>query len=182
MKRRQKISILLILLAAASLAYAFYHHRPFSHRMAGYVTDLKGRTPAQRENILRAGAYLNGTVLKPNQVFSLNGRIGPFTEDKGYLPERSFQGTELTLSPGGGVCQLASTLYNAALAAGFPILERVPHSQEVASVPRGRDATLAYAWADLKFKNHQPYPVVIEARELNEQLLVSIWGKENRHE
>ena len=168
-------------MSSAALAFAAYHQRPFSHRLGAFVTDLKDRSNAQRENILRAGAKINGKILQSQEVFSLNGTAGPYTEEKGYRPERSFRGQGVVFTPGGGVCQVASTLYNTAKKSDLEILERVPHTQAVSSVPRGLDATLAFGVADLKFRNKHPYPIKIIARDLNNQLLIEIWGKENKH-
>jgi len=174
------IFIPVILLTTVS-AWAIYSQRPFRTRMAGYVTDLKDRSSAQRHNILRAGRAFSGIVLQEGEVFSLNQLAGPYTLDRGFLAERSFQGEEIVWTPGGGVCQLASTLFNAARLADLQILERVPHSRPVESVPPGRDATLAYGVADLKFRNNHPYPIKIVSKEIRNQLLIEIWGKEKAH-
>ncbi len=167
---------------AGFAGFAAYYYRPFSHRLAAYVTDLTDRSPAQRENILRVSTLIDGKIIKQGEVFSLNSAAGPYTEERGFVPERSIQGKRVIYSPGGGVCQVASTLYNSAYQAGLDIIERVPHSQRVQSVPQGWDATISYAWADLKFRNNQPYPIKIVAREVRNQLLLEIWGQEVRHE
>lgn len=169
---------MIVALSAAGYAYI---ERPFSTRMSAYVTDLSARTPEQRRNILKAAASLQDRVLHPGEIFSFNDAAGPYTAARGYLPERSIRGTELIFSDGGGVCQVASTLYNAAEAAGLTILERIPHSQAVASVPPGRDATVAFNVADLKFSNGHPFPIKIVPRERGNHLLIEIWGKESRH-
>jgi len=171
----------MLLLLAGSVA-AFYHHRPFRALLAAYVTDLSDRSESQRWNIEKAGQTLHGVIIESGQTFSLNDQAGPYTLEKGFRPERSFLGEHLTETPGGGVCQLASTLYNAAKQAGMQILERVPHSLPVHSVPKGQDATLAYGVADLKFKNPYPFPVKIQSQISQNQLLVEIWGKEPRHD
>jgi vancomycin resistance protein VanW len=165
-------------IGAAGYAYI---ERPFSKRMSAYVTDLGSRTPEQRRNILKAAATFQGRILQPGEIFSLNETAGPYSAERGYLPERSFRGKAVVDSDGGGVCQVASTLYNAALTAGLPILERVPHSQAVSSVPPGRDATVAYGVADLKFSNGHPFPIKLISREQGDHLLIEIWGKEPPH-
>jgi vancomycin resistance protein YoaR len=147
MKGRWRIYFLLAV-SALLTGVAIYELRPFRVRMASTVTDLSERTPAQRRNIEKTGEFLSDLVLQSGEDFSLNAHAGPYTLERGFLPERSFLGKSVADSPGGGVCQVASTLYNAALQAGLRILERIPHSQEVHSVPKGRDATLAYGVAD----------------------------------
>ncbi|MDX1386194.1 MAG: VanW family protein [bacterium] len=178
MKIQGKILLIILLLACGTLAYAAYSHRPYSYRMSAFVTDLKARTPSQRENILRAAASLDQKILQPGEVFSLNALAGPYTEARGYQVERSIRGKKMIFTPGGGVCQVASTLYNAARGADLEIVERVPHTQRVESVPRGMDASLSYAWADLKFRNNQSFPIKLAVRELNDQLLLEVWGQE----
>jgi vancomycin resistance protein YoaR len=168
---------------AVSLCAAFYCYieRPFSSRLYAYVTDLSPRTPEQRRNILKAAASLQDRVLQPGEIFSFNAAAGPYTAERGYFPERSIRGKEMIRSAGGGVCQVASTLFNAAEAAGLTILERSTHSQKVTSVPVGRDATVAFGVADLKFSNGYHLPIKLVSRERGNHLLIEIWGKESRH-
>jgi vancomycin resistance protein VanW len=175
--------IWIIFISTLSLGVASYAYmeRPFSTRLSAYVTDLQARTPEQRRNILKAAASLQDRILQPGEIFSFNQAAGPYTADRGYLPERSFRGKAVVMAEGGGVCQVASTLYNAAVAAGLTILERVPHSQEVLSVPPGRDATVAYGVADLKFSNGHPFPIKLVSREQGDHLLIEVWGKEHPH-
>ena len=181
MQTNKKILVLSFAVLAATIVGFCYAERPFRARMAAFVTDLSGRSLAQRENIRRAGQVISGAVLLPGETFSLNGKAGPYTAERGFLPERSFSEERLVLTPGGGVCQLASTLYNAVRRAGLQIVERVPHSHPVVSVPKGTDATLVYGYADLKFRNPHPYPVKIVSRQVGDQWLVEIWGKENQN-
>lgn len=183
MKLNTKNLIFPILILAAGFALlTLYHHRPFRTRLAAYATDLRQRTEAQEVNIHRVGKQISGKVLHPGESFSLNQQAGPYTEDRGFLPERTYLGDQMVFTPGGGVCQVASTLFNAADLAGLRILERIPHSGTVRSVPPGKDATVAYGVADLKFLNPHPYPVKIVSRFRNEQLIMEIWGKETTHE
>lgn len=170
-----------LVIAAILTSGIFYYNRPFSTRMGAYLTDLSDRTPAQRQNIERVGRTLREVVLKPGETLSLNTLAGPYTKERGYQAERSFVGHGVSDTEGGGVCQVASTLYNAALQSGLRVIERVPHSQDVISVPKGRDATLAYGVADLKLKNQYEFPVQIRSRIMTDQLLIEIWGKESRH-
>lgn len=168
---------LIIVTSVFLIAVGVYFFRPFKIRMVAFVTDLSARSEVQKQNIMRAADALSGIVLESNEVFSFNEQVGPYTEDKGYKPERSFVNKEVQQSPGGGVCQVASTLYNAVKRAGLHVVERVPHSQEVESVAPGMDATIAYGVADLKFKNPYPYPVKIVSTISKDQLKVEIFGR-----
>ena len=176
-KRLFPILIFFTVLIAAGVGYTAYQARPFSHRLAAFVTDLQARTPAQRHNIFQASARVDGVVLHPGKVFSFNESVGPYTEALGFLPERSVQGEQVVWSPGGGVCQVSSTLYNAAKQAGLEIMERTAHTQDVESVPPGWDATLAFGVSDLKLRNPHLYPIRMSVRTLQNQLLIEIWGQ-----
>lgn len=175
MKRNQKIYFT-ILLSTILVAGGIYLYRPFKNRLTAFVTDVSARTSIQKQNIFRASDSLSGIVLESGEVFSFNEKVGPYTQEKGYQAERSFVNKEIQFTPGGGVCQVASTLYNAARKAGLEIIERVPHSQEVESVGPGMDATLAYGIADLKFKNIYPFPIKIVSGISKDQLKIEIWG------
>jgi len=165
--------------AALGTVGLLYAQRPFRARMAAYVTDLSARSFAQKRNIQQASVAFSGKILLPGEVFSLNEAAGPYTEARGFLPERGFAEVSLVQTPGGGVCQVASTLYQAARRAGLEIVERVPHTGPVSSVPRGEDATVVYGYADLKFRNPHPYPVKILSSLAQQQLRIEIWGKES---
>src|SRR5262245_32877152 len=116
-----RTKLFLILLMVSLTAAFLYAHRPFSFRMSAFVTDLEARSPEQRLNIERAGQLLSGTILKSGELLSLNEKTGPFTEARGFLPERTYVERKTVDLSGGGVCQLASTLYNAGLKAGLQI-------------------------------------------------------------
>lgn len=78
----------------------------------------------------------------------------------------------------GGVCQVTTTLYNAALMAELEIVERHPHSMTVGYVPLGRDAAVAGNYKDLKFRNNTEYPIMIEAYASGGKLVMNIFGHE----
>ncbi len=114
-------------------------------------------------NLGRAASLVNGTVLKPGETFSLNDTVGERTEDngftKGYMISDGVYKEEL----GGGVSQVATTLFNAAFFAGLQDVEHKPHSFYIDRYPIGREATVAWGSVDLRFKNDTPYGVLIQA-------------------
>ena len=171
----------LLLVLCVSLMGFLYIQRPFSTKLASFATDLTARSPAQAHNIRLAASKLSDFILKPGEIFSFNEKIGPYSQESGYQPERSYLYHQTVLSFGGGVCQVSSTLYNAVRDAGLEVLERVPHSADVKSVPPGWDATLAYGVADLKFKNNGDSPIKLQVAIAQNQLKIEIWGKD-RHE
>lgn len=146
----------------------------YPHLWSGFSTSLAGRSAEQRHNAAQAGEALNGMVIQPGQTFRFNGVVGARDSSKGYskAPMIDTDGS-LRDVHGGGVCQLATTLYNAALLAGMAIVERHPHSRAVKYVPPGRDATIISWRKDLKFRNPHDVPLLLRVRTEDERLTVS---------
>lgn len=116
-------------------------------------------------NLILACKAINGTVLMPGEVFSFNKVVGKRTAAKGYKPATIFTGSSGTAqSLGGGICQVASTLFNTALLGNMGIVERYQHSQRVSYCPLGRDAAIFWGSEDFKFKNTSKYPIKIEMK------------------
>ncbi|MCX6382606.1 MAG: VanW family protein [Armatimonadetes bacterium] len=146
--------------------------------LAGYATSLEGRTPAQRYNAKRAADALNGVVIPPGGIFSFNTIVKSWTWEQGYVKAPVSYDGELVPAFGGGVCQTSTTLYNSALLAGLPIIERHHHVFAPHYVTPGRDAAVAQYDIDLRFKN--PYSWAIRLRtEVHANLLeISVLGVE----
>jgi vancomycin resistance protein YoaR len=149
---------------------------PTEVELAGYATSLKGRTASQRHNARHAAEALNGKVLAPGAVFSFNTTVRSWSEDRGYVKAPVSYDGELVKAYGGGVCQTSTTLYNAALLAGLPILERHPHVFAPHYVPPGQDAAVAQRNIDLRFRNPYPWPLRIRADAGEDRLEVRIMG------
>lgn len=128
-----------------------------------FTTYYGSSNQSRCSNIEHAADLLNGTVIGPGEIFSCSGTIGPVTEENGYKPAGTYVGGKVQEGIGGGVCQVSSTLYNAALLAGLTVVERSPHSMIVSYVEPGRDAAIAGDYKDLKLRNDFQHPVVIEA-------------------
>lgn len=122
------------------------------------LTDNAGRT----ENIRIAANTVNGTYLAPGETFSLNDKLGRRTAEKGYNQAPVISGGRLTMGTGGGVSQVATTLFNGMFFAGLKDVEHKPHSFYISRYPEGREATVAYSSVDLKFTNDSPHGVFIE--------------------
>ena len=123
---------------------------------ASYATRYSRSTTYDRTrevNLRLACNAINGTVLNPGQMFSFNQIVGERTEAKGYKPGHIFASGSTVSAIGGGVCQVASTIFNAALISNFKIDQRSQHSKRVAYVPLGRDAAIYWGSKDLKFTN-----------------------------
>ena len=115
----------------------------------------------RNENLRLACASVNGTLIAPGQVFSMNATLGPQTYANGYKDAGVYVNGKVEQGVGGGVCQVTTTLYNAVINAELDIVERSNHSLTVAYVPMGMDAAIAGTYKDLKFKNSTDYPVYL---------------------
>jgi vancomycin resistance protein YoaR len=107
----------------------------------------------RRGNIALVAQKLTGAVVKPGETFSFNHTVGARTVKAGYREAPIIVDGEKKKGIGGGVCQVSTTLYNAALEAGFEIVERHEHTKDVAYVPDGKDAAVSYGSWDLRFRN-----------------------------
>ena len=130
-------------------------------------------------NINLASKRLNGTVVMPNETFSYFSVIGPYGSSNGYLPAPVYLNNEIKTENGGGVCQLASTLYNATLRSGLETISRRGHTFAPNYVPKGLDATVYGTTTDFKFKNNYEYPVYIVSYIKGNYLTVDIWTNSN---
>ena len=128
-----------------------------------FSTSYKGGNKNRIHNIKRAAESINNVVLQPNEVFSYNETLGPTSKRNGYKKARVFVQGRDAEGYGGGVCQVSSTLYNAADMAGMEIIERHPHSKKVGYVKEDRDAATSYGGIDFRFRNTKAYAVRILA-------------------
>lgn len=125
---------------------------------------MTNRKKNRLKNIRLAIEQVNGYVMESGETISFNQLVGPTTPERGFVKATVYIDGEETEDYGGGICQLSSTLYNAAMEAGLEIVERHPHKGgTVHYVPAGRDATVSYGGVDLKVKNTKPFPVKIYA-------------------
>lgn len=148
-------------------------------QLAVFATTFDQEEKNRLKNMQLAVQAIDGTILKPGEVFSFNGQTGPRLPQKGYREATAIISGSPSPSIGGGICQVATTLYNAALLAGLSIKERTPHSRPVSYVTPGLDATVADNSTDLKFINTSKNHVFISARVVDNQLIVKIFGKES---
>jgi vancomycin resistance protein YoaR len=114
-------------------------------------------------NIGRAAEIIDGTVLKPGDVFSLNDIVGERTRENGFTEGFIISDGIFKEDLGGGVSQMATTTFNAAFFAGLKDIEHKPHSFYIDRYPVGREATVAWGAVDLRFENDTPYGVLVHA-------------------
>ena len=114
-------------------------------------------------NIGRAAELVDGTILEPGEVFSLNGIVGERTVENGFTEGYVISNGILVQDLGGGVSQMATTTFNAMFFAGLEDIEHKPHSFYIDRYPVGREATVAWGSVDLRFRNDTPYGVLVTA-------------------
>ena len=143
-----------------------------------YTTSFSDSTKNRKYNIRFGAEKINGTILKPGDVFSANETLGTRTRKNGWKNAGAYESGEVVQQAGGGVCQLSSTLYNAALYADMEIVERRNHSMPVHYVDRGRDATINSIGniIDFKFRNNTSSDVIIMAYTTGNTLHMEIYG------
>lgn len=132
----------------------------------------------RNRNIQLATAEFNGMRVEPGETVSFNKTTGERTEAKGYRAAGAYSGGVLVQEPGGGVCQVSTTLYNAAVKADLEIIERSPHSRVSDYVSIGLDAAVNWPSQDFKFKNTSDYPIFIVAEFSDQKLTFKIYGKQ----
>lgn len=139
------------------------------------TTDNKNRN----QNISLAVDSINGLILKPGQEFSFNHATGNRTKEKGYQPAGAYRNGVLIEEPGGGVCQVSTTLYHAIIEGGFSTTERNSHSFAPTYVEKGQDAMVSfdgYDGPDLKFVNTSGHTMAVRASLQGRSLKISLVG------
>lgn len=167
---------LLFLLREVPPAVTADHLGGINTLLATYSTGLGGSSSNRRHNIRVACAAIDGTVLRPGELFSYNQTVGPRTESAGFQTAPVIIHGELVPGTGGGVCQVSSTLYNVALLGDLKIVRRTHHHFPVHYVPPGRDATVAYDSLDLRFANSLPGPVALDVKTAGSRVVVRLYG------
>lgn len=149
------------------------------YQVIGTFTTTTTSNKDRNTNIKLACDALNGLIIQPGQEFSFNNTTGNRTTDKGYRPAGAYSNGVLVEEPGGGVCQVSSTLYNAVVFSGLTTTERHAHSYEPSYVTPGEDAMVSYdgyAGPDMKFVNNSQSAVAIRTKFVDQKLTISIVG------
>lgn len=144
----------------------------------GYGSSNAGR----RKNVENGTAKIDGQILYPGEEFSAYAVVSPFDEENGYALGGAYENGKVVQSYGGGICQVSTTLYNAAIRAELEITERYPHSMTVSYVQPSEDAAIAGTYKDLKFKNNTGAPIYIEGYTAADLVYFNIYGQETRPE
>ncbi len=140
-----------------------------------------GKSSAARISNIKVGLNkFNGIILKPGEEFSFNKFLGDVDDQNGYQAELVIKSGKLVKEFGGGLCQVATTMFRAAILSGLPILERKPHSFAVHYYnPQGFDATIYPGTVDLRFSNNTQNHILIQAKLVGSRLSVEIYGSDD---
>ncbi len=145
-------------------------------RRLGSYTTLNAGTYNRITNLRRAIELLGGALVAPGGTFSFNDRVGPRTLERGFLPAPVIIRDEYEEDVGGGVSQVATTVFNAAWESGVKIVERNPHSLYISRYQLGRDATVNFPDLDLKFVNDTPKWILVAASWDAGSITVALYG------
>jgi vancomycin resistance protein YoaR len=143
-------------------------------------SNFAGSPKNRRHNIKIGAEKLNGLLIRPGEEFSLLKALGKTDAEAGYLPELVIKGNKTIPEYGGGLCQIATTTFRVALAAGLPILERQPHSYRVSYYePAGMDATIYNPHPDLRFLNDTGNWILFQTKILGDDLIFEFYGTDD---
>lgn len=145
-------------------------------RLAAYQIFIPDLSPGEKSNVALAANLLAGKVVGAGERFSLNGAIGPYSRERGFQEGAAYSGSNVISVVGGGVCKIATTLYNTAVLANLDVLERHPHNMLVPYVSPGQDAAIVYAAQDFSFKNNTEHPLVIWSDAGEDTLTIAMYG------
>jgi len=150
--------------------------KDISYKISTFTTTFNPQDVNRTSNLILAAKNISGTLVRPGEIYSLNKGIGPRVIEAGFKEAPVIINGKLVPGIGGGVCQIATTVYNAVLRADLKIVERFHHSFPVSYVPPGQDATLSGDVLDLKFQNSSPYPIYLVAYVYNNKFTVDVYS------
>jgi vancomycin resistance protein YoaR len=141
------------------------------------TSNFAGSPTERRKNIAHGVRIVNGTIVQPGDTFSLVDLLGEVDGDHGWTPALVIKGNKTEPGFGGGLCQIGTTTFRGAMAAGLPIVERQNHSYRVHYYePAGTDATIYGPHPDLKFLNDTEHAILINAYTKGDNAYFEFWG------
>jgi len=144
--------------------------------MGTFTSNYSTSAPGRSKNIEIATSAINGTVVMPGETFSFNDVVGPRTVERGYQEAGTYVGNKVEPGIGGGICQVSTTLYRAAMKANLRSVERTNHSMVVGYAQPGLDATVSYGYLDYKFKNTYDFPLYIKGTTVGKVVTYTVYG------
>jgi vancomycin resistance protein YoaR len=174
-RQGDRTAALVVRTAEAELTTADAQAMGIERRLASYTTAYAG-TSDRITNLQLGVSLVSGALVAPGGTFSFNERVGERTVERGFRPAPVIIKDEYEEDVGGGVSQVATTVFNAAWEAGLKIVERNPHSLYISRYQLGRDATVNYPDLDLKFVNDTPEWIYVAGASGGVGITVSIYG------
>ena len=145
-------------------------------KISSFSTPIVDDNKNRITNIKITCSRISDTVVKSNDEFSFCEVVGQPSSSDGYKEAHAFVDGELVNAIGGGNCQVSTTIYNAAKKIdGVKITERHEHGKEVGYIEKGKDATVAYDYLDLKFENNNDFDLKLQAYIKNDKVCVDIY-------
>ncbi len=145
-----------------------------------FSTSFSSSGASRSKNLEVGAGKINGRVLMPGETLSGYECMHPFTLANGYATAAAYENGQVVDSVGGGVCQIATTLYNTVLRAELEVTQRQNHSMVVGYVKPSEDAAIAGTYKDIKFTNNYSTPIYVEGYTSGKTLTFTIYGKETR--
>lgn len=146
----------------------------FANQLGAKSSSFASSSSNRVNNIVLAAQKINGKVLNPGESFSYNGTVGQRTAAAGFKEAGAYLEGKVVQEIGGGICQVSSTLYNAALLANLKITSRTNHYFPVSYLPDGLDATVSWQSPDFRFVNNTAYPIKILASTNTSSMTLNI--------
>ncbi len=141
-----------------------------------FSTQYSSGNEARVTNIHTAAGLLNNSICKAGEKWSFNDIAGEATEDKGYMAAHAIIGGDYSDAVGGGICQVATTVFNSVYMAGYPIPKRYNHTLYISTYPTGRDAAIAYPDMDLVWQNDTSSDVLLVMSYTNSSVTATLLG------
>lgn len=151
-----------------------------AEKLGTFSSDFSSSSADRAHNIQLACSKIDGYVLAPGEEFAYNEVVGPRTAAHGFRVANVYVGNTVQPGIGGGICQVSSTMFNAAVYADLEITARRNHTLPVNYVPMGRDATVSYGAVDFKFKNNYETPIEVRAECIGRKNVITIYGTNER--
>ncbi len=148
----------------------------FPDQLSSFSTKYYTRDTDRTTNLRLAANKVNGTVLMPGETFSYNKVVGRRTYAAGFKDAAVYENGQVVDGIGGGICQISSTIYNAAIYANLDIVQRDNHQFVPSYVTASRDATVVYGAIDFQFRNNRKYPIKIMCSVSGGVATVRIFG------
>lgn len=148
-----------------------------TEQVSTFTTNFDGGLSTPRNhNIAQVAEMVDGAVVLPGEVFSLNGHTGERSYEQGFRDAPVILDGRLQPAVGGGISQFTTTLFNAAYYAGLEDVEHQPHSYHYSRYPAVIESTIFYPNLDLKFRNNTEYGILIDTSYTQDSITVSLWS------